>query len=435
MATIDSIAATALVQGPIAGMSIAVMRGDDLIVSRGYGFADLEKGVVATADTVYDIASVTKLLTAAAIMRLVDAGRLRLEDDLATRLPVFPNREQGRRITVRHLLSHTSGLHDYEAADTERWLAEGTPLTESFVLDFLRDRPLDFEPGTRWSYSNSGFYLLGLIIQHLTGRDYGRYVREEIALPLGLTDTFVCDQPLALDRRTRGYRPGEGALVPSRLFTPRNIMGDGGLCSTAVDLARLPGALRQRNVLSKAALAGMMQPTELAGGVAVDYGLGVRRGVLAGHPLWGHTGGMRTYWAVLVDYPDDDVIVVVIVNTDGAEADALTIEGRIARAVLDLGEPALRDLPLSQDEIQVYSGLFEDGTSRVRFLGEDSRLRRAAQDSSHPPRSMLHQGNGVFGWSEYPMDRIVFHVAGGRTVGVSEYYNGLFATFRRAVKE
>lgn len=433
IAAIDSVARLALERGPIAGLSIAVMQEGDLVVSKGYGFADLENAVAASETTIYNIASVTKLLTATAVMNLVDSRVLNLDDDLTTLLPAFPNPAQGRRITLRHLLSHTSGLRDYEDADTERWTTEGTPLTPAFVLDFLRHRPLDFNPGSAFSYSNSGFYLLGLIVEHATGQDFGAYVRARVTRPLGLTDTFYCDEALHPERMADGYEIDGNRMVPGRLYTAAGIIGDGGMCSTVGDLVRLPRALRSGRMLSEIVLDEMTKPTTISSGGSVDYGLGTRLGRLDGHRLWGHTGGMGTYWAVLADYPDDAVTIAVLVNTDGAAEDALTIEGRIARAVIGLDEPRLQDIALSTEDIGRFSGLYTDGATTVRLYEEGGRFLRAVQNSDRDPRALVHQGHAHFGWSEFPMDRLVVHVKGDQVLGLSEYYNGVFATFRRPV--
>jgi CubicO group peptidase (beta-lactamase class C family) len=403
-------------------------------VSKGYGHADLAAKVPATADTIYDIASVTKLFTAVAIMKLVQAGKLDLSDDLASLVPEFPNAEQAQQITVRHLLSHTSGLADYEAAHTKYWLAGGEPVTPAFVLDYLSGRPLDFEPGSRWSYSNSGYYLLGMIVERVSGRSYGEYVRAEIAVPLGLAATGPCDLLFGSAPATRGYDVAESGLVASRLIGAPNIVADGGLCSTVGDLARLPTALESGEVVSAASLATMREPTTLASGVAVDYGLGVRRGTLEGHTLWGHTGGMSSYWAVLARYPSEDVTIAVLVNTEGADADALTVAGNVARVVLQLGEPEMADLPVTTAEATTYAGTYERGADRIRIYPEAGRLRRAIEGSERPPGTLLNQAEGSFAFSaEYPMDRLVFHVIGDRAVGSSEYYNGIFAAYSSRV--
>lgn len=429
---IDEIAESAISEGPIAGLSIAVLRGQDVIVSKGYGYADLEAKVPATADTIYDIASVTKLFTAVAIMKLVQAGKLDLDDDLASLLPELPNADQARRITVRQLLNHTSGLADYVVAHTEYWLTGGKPVTSAWVLDYLAGRPLMFEPGSQWSYSSSGFYLLGMIVERVSGLPYNQYVRDEIAAPLGLAATAPCDGVFGSAPATRGYGVAESGLVANRLFGAPNIVADGGLCSTVGDLARLPAALARGDVVNAASLAEMRERTTIASGVAIDYGLGVRRGVLEGHELWGHTGGMESYWAVLARYPEDDVTIVVLVNTEGAGEDALTVEGNVARVVLELDEPVLADLPVTPAEATTYGGTYQRGPNRFRIYSEAGRLRRAVEGSDRPPGTLMHQGEGSFAFTvEYPMDRLVFHVVDGRAVGSSEYYNGVFAEYSR----
>jgi CubicO group peptidase (beta-lactamase class C family) len=435
VARIDAIAQAALADGPLAGLSIAVVRGNDVIVSKGYGYADLAARLPATADTIYDIASITKLFTSIAILKLVQSGKLDLGDDLASLLPEFPDAEQAKKITVRHLLSHTSGLTDYVVAHTEYWLAGGKPVDAAYVLGFLSGRPLEFEPGSNWSYSSTGFYLLGMIVERVSGKPYGQYVRDEIAAPLGLTATAPCDMVFGSAPATRGYDATESGLAAGRLIGAPNIVADGGLCSTVSDLARLPDALARGDVVSAASLAQMKEPTTLASGVAVDYGLGVRRGLLEGHELWGHTGGMESYWAVLARYPDDDVTIAVLVNTEGGDADALIVEGYVARAVLQLGEPILADLPVTYGEATAYRGTYQRGPELFHVYPYAGHLRRAIEGSGRPHRKLLHQGQGSFAFSvEYPMDRLVFHVAGDRAVGTSEYYNGVFAAYSSRVR-
>jgi len=432
-AAIDAIAAAALKSGPIAGLSIAVTQGGQPLLVKGYGYAEIDKKVPADPNTIYAIASVTKLVTASAAMILVDAGKLRLDQDLASLLPSFPNREQGRSITVRHLLSHTSGLANYESADAERWLTQGTPLNHEFVLDYLRDRPLDFEPGTRWSYSSSGFYLLGLIIERVSGQSYESFVREKIALPLGMNTTFQCDDRLIPAEMTRGYDVADGKLVPSTLYYEPNVRYDGGLCSTVGDLAKLPAAMGRGTVLSIAAFDQMTEPTQLASGVTVDYGLGVRRGFLEGNRLWGHTGGWNTFWSTLAYYPSDDIAIVVLVNTEGGAEDALTVEGKVARVVFDLGGRAASDQPVPPDVARALSGEYQDEDGRVQIFAQKDRLLRKIENSERPAINLLYKGDYIFGRPDYPLDRVVFHVLEGRSLGLSEYYNGIFYQFSPAL--
>lgn len=426
---IDSIAADALARGPIAGLSIAVTKRGQPLVVKGYGSADLDKKVPADANTIYAIASVTKLITATAAMILVDSGKLRLDQDLASLLPSFPNREQGRSITVRHLLSHTSGLSNYERADAERWLTAHTPLTHEFVLEYLRDRPLDFEPGTRWSYSSTGFYLVGLIIERVSGQSFESFVREKITQPTGMNTTFQCDERLIPSEMTPGYDVADGKLVPSRLYHEPNVRYDGGLCSTVGDLAKLPAALARGTVLSVAAFDQMTEQTTLANGVTVDYGLGVRRGFIAGSRLWGHTGGWNSFWSALVYFPVDDIAIVVLVNTEDSAEDALTIEGKVVAAVFEMGVRADADVPVPPDVARALSGDYQGEDGRVEISVQHDRLLRKLEDSERPALKLLYKGDSIFGRPDYPLDRIVFHVVDGRSLGLSEYYNGVFYQF------
>lgn len=455
---VDTIAEAALRDGPVAGLSIAIFRNSREILASGYGFSDLDRRQPATAETRYDIASVSKLFTALAILKLVDEGVLGLDDHVATRLPAFPNPDQGA-ISLRQLLNHTSGLNDYEAADFVRMLhaeAPPEPLTPAFVLDYLAGRPLDAPPGAEWQYTNSGFYLAGLIIEQATGTPWGEYVRQAIALPLGLSDTLPCDE-LRPDQRSAGYESTDAGFERSAVYAEAGVQGDGGLCSTARDLARLPAALAEHSLLPEKLLAEMLRPTVLADGVTVDYGLGVRLGRIDGHPLWGHTGSvLLTYASVVAHYPEDGVTIVVLVNTSNTQADALVVEGGIAREVLGMTTslaaatfeyPAFETASLYDGEyvgdrrfdIQaILGGSVPPGRERFRILRKDGVFQRLVltPGAEGPPLELVYTGNHSFGRADWPMDRFVFDIEAGRARGYSEYYNGMFVTspeFRQRV--
>lgn len=434
-ARIDAVAQSALDDGPVAGLSIAVVQNGEAIHARGYGVADTEAGTPATAGTLFNAASVGKIIAAAAVLRLVDQGRLDLDDDLATLLPAFPNPGQGRSITLRQLLNHTSGLADY-FYDYTRWEEEGTPFHSAFVLDFVRDHPLDFAPGTDWRYTNTAFYLAGLIVERVTGRPWGEYVVEEIARPLGLESVVLCDE--AGERRSVGYDVSEdGRFVRSVEDAETGVRGDAGLCTTSRDLARLPGVLTTSGLLSEAALNAMLGPTVLANGVTVDAGLGVMRGSLDRHPLWGHVGGNpSSNVAALVHYPEADLSIAVLINTRSSESDALVIEAEIARLVLDLGDPTLLDLPLDPEAATPYLGTYvgDRGDWRYHVVADGDRITRVWADDATSTRPLLYQGDHSFGRADWPMDRFEFHVHDGRALGYSVYYNGLFGGLYRRVE-
>ena len=447
---LDRIAEAALENGPVAGLSIAVFSGGEPVFANGYGSADLAAQRPATAATLYDIASVSKPFTALAILKLVGEGKLGLGQTLSELLPEFPNPDQGRRITVRQLLNHTSGLSDYLAADFLRFRRAGSPaapLTAAFVLDYLGNRPLDARPGTEWQYSNSGFYLAGMIIERVSGQPWGTYVRDEIARPLGLDATASCDS-LPPGGHATGYRASGADFQPEEFYAEAGVQGDGGLCSTVLDLGRLPASLAGSRLIRKELVREMLQPTRLADGVSIDYGLGMRLGRLERYPLWGHTGSiLQSYASTLVHYPNENVTIAVLVNTADTGIDALVIEGWVAKEVLRL-EHAVVGSAVPLDAASLYVGEYDGNRDenlemieapespdrlRYRIIEVDGQIARVTAGTPHPPLDLVFLGNHSFGRRDWPMDRFVFDVENDRVRGYSEYYNGIFASFNRRV--
>lgn len=425
-ARIDSVATAALENGPIAGLSIAVMQGEKIVHASGYGLADIENRLPVTSKTLLNAASVGKIIAAAAILRLVDKGKLDLDADLTSLLPEFPNPEQGQSIKLRQLLNHTSGLADYFYNYT-RWEDEGTPFHSAFVFDFVRDRPLDFAPGTDWRYTNTAFYLAGLIVERVTGRPWGDYVIQEIARPLGLESVVLCDD--AGQARAIGYDLADEGFIVSLEDAETGVRGDAGLCMTALDLARLPGALTTSGLLSSESLKLMLSPTELLNGIVVDAGLGSLQGSLEGNRLWGHLGGNpSSVVAALVHYYDDDVTIAVLANSRFGNIGALIVQTDIARVMLDLGEPVLEDLPLTSEQAAPFLGTYvgDRGAWKYHIVHDGERLSRVWADDSTAVRPLLYQGDNSFGRTDWPMDRYNFHVRNARALGYSVYYNGLF---------
>lgn len=435
---IDSLASEALRVGPIAGLSIAVLRDGDLIHARGYGLADVGLASPATEQTVFVIASVSKLITAIAVLTLVEEGLITLDSTLADLLPHFSHVRQADAITVRHLLTHTSGLPDFLSTFNEARQGSGQVLSDMFVLEFLRDRPLDFEIGTHWIYSNTGFYLLGEIIEEVTSTSFGSYIRT-MASGLGMNSTYLCDDERSPGQRTIGYTWADDRFEISSSYespgTTTGFRAAGGLCSSTQDLVYLPTALLSRGALSEASLATMVAPTTLRYGERVDYGLGTRLGDHNGKPLWGHTGGGNgTSWAVLAHYPLDDVTIAVLINTDRTDRDAWIIEGEIARMVLGAGSPeALPEEGLPT--FSPYLGEYEGGRTRRHFSIAESgqHLVVVERDADREPIRLQYVGEHSFTFSDAPMDRLVFDVQDGTAMGYSMYYDGFFADFRRRV--
>lgn len=406
----DSLARATLEESPAAGMSVAVARGGDTLVHAGWGRADLELDVPATSGTVYRIGSLTKQFTAAAVLRLAEDGRLALDDTLGAFLTGFDTGD--RRVTVRQLLTHTSGLKSY--TDLEAfWEKSRLDLSHRELLSLLGDEPFEFEPGTSYAYSNTGYYVLGMIVEEVTGRDYGDWMREELFRPLGLDDTRYCSGRPVIEERAEGYRVADdGELVNDEPLSMAAPFAAGALCSTVGDLLAWTRALHGGRVVSPSALEAMTTPEVLPDGTDTGYGFGLSVGSLDGHTRIAHGGGINGFSSRLAHYPDDDLTIAVLVNTRGARAGQL--EDRIAREALGLPQPEVADLPLSEAEARRYTGkyMIRRAGLPVQVVLEDGQLK--AQPAGQPAFDLLHQGEHEFRASFDPDVRLVFRVEGGK---------------------
>src|SRR5262245_46717625 len=208
---IDSMVGAEVSGTPIAGVAIAVVKGRDTIAMKGWGLADVENDVPVTPASVFRIGSVTKQFTSAAIMQLVDKGRLSLDDTLGAMLPNMP--AAWRPVTLRQLLNHTSGIPSYThigAAWQRRWREDMTP---DSLLAFTAKDTMDFAPGSKWRYDNTGYVLLGMILDKTTGTPYPKYLQEQIFKPLGLASTMYCYVQPIIKHRALGYQRMGKALV------------------------------------------------------------------------------------------------------------------------------------------------------------------------------------------------------------------------------
>lgn len=388
-AKIDPIATALLAKGA-AAISVAVARGDEIVFAKGYGLANREKSVPATAETIYRIGSVTKQFTAVAILQLVERGKLALGDEIRKYLPDFPT--GGKKITVRHLLTHTSGIHSY--TDEEFVAKMATPVSLAELVGYFSGKPLEFEPGSKWSYSNSGYVLLGAILEQVSGQTYADYLHEHAWTPLGLTSTRYCDDEPTLPNDAAGYQQKDGQLAPSEPISMTTPYAAGALCSTVGDLVRWTTALHDHVVVSEASYLAMTTPVTLSDGTTAPYGFGLGLGQLEGHAVVSHGGGINGFVSDVAYYPADALTVVVLVNT---ESDAAAVGARrIARALLDIPEPKVEDQPLPADAATRYPGVFDfpDIGLKVTIAVEDGRL--VAQATGQPKLPCLHQGNDVF---------------------------------------
>ena len=329
-AVVDSLARSPVAARQVAGLAVAVVRGRDTLLARAYGSADLENDVPATVGHVFQIASITKQFTAAAVLKLVEAGKVALDDDVTRYLPDAPT--QGRHVTVRQLLSHTSGIPD--VAELPAFQAvKRRDLAPDSLIALVRGEPFYFPPGEQMRYSNTGYLLLGRLVEKVSGRPYAEYVAEELFRPAGMTASRDCDQRALIPRRVTGYDHTPSGFQRAEFISLRIPFAAGALCSTALDLVAWSRALHGGRIVGPAAYAEMTRAPVLAGGRRTRYGLGLATGALAGRRAYHHGGDIQGFTSYLVHFPDDSLTVSVLMNTQGpARPDALA--ERIAEAVL-----------------------------------------------------------------------------------------------------
>ena len=416
-AAVDSIAAAAVREHPLPGLSVAVVRGGEPVLLRGYGYADLENDVPATEQTVYRIGSVTKQFTAAAILRLVEQGRVRLDAPVSHYLSGLP--AWADRVTIEQLLNHTSGIKSYTALGP-KWL-DGMSLerTHEQMVALFRDEPADFAPGERWLYNNSGYCLLGLVVEEVTGQPYAEYLKEQFLEPLGLESTTYCSERSLIRHRAEGYAVEDGRFVNDAPISMTQPYSAGALCSTVGDLTRWARALAQGGVIKADTYRRMTTPTALPGGKEQSYGYGLAVGELGGQPWVAHGGGINGFISQLTYYPEADVAIAVLSNSGSAPSGQ--IERQVARRVLGIPMPEIRDLPLDAAERARLVGVYDGGFGEVRITEIADRLRiQGPLDLG-----LLYQGEGVFRTEADPEGRVTFHRDGDRVAGLTLELSGI----------
>ena len=335
---LDSIAGAGVRENRAVGIVAAVVKGNDTLLLKAYGKAVVESDSAATVDTVFQLNSDTKQFTAAAILQLCDQGRLTLDDDITKWLPDFETR--GNKVTLRHLLNHTSGIAELGAMQELRAmrLMRNPTATRDGVYKVINRYPFMFPTGTLEIYSNTNFWLLGLIIEKASGMTYADYVEKKIFEPLGMTRSMYCTSAEKVARRASGYgmRSGRPILVPPIVYT--GAQGSGGICSTAEDVIAWLKALHGGKLLTPKSYAEMIKPAMLNDGTRLRYSMGLVVGEDAnGSRFIGHGGGGFGFSSVTRWYPEAKLAVVVLTNSEPDEMTAVT--ERLAAAVLPAPRP------------------------------------------------------------------------------------------------
>jgi D-alanyl-D-alanine carboxypeptidase len=338
----------------IPGLSIAVLENGRVVKAHGYGLANVEFEVEATEHTIFQSGSIGKTFTAAAVLLLAEEGKLDLDDPIIRHLEELP--KGWRLITIRHLLNHTSGLPDY----WEPTVDLRQDYTESELLQAFSNLTPHFPPGEEWSYSNTGYAILGALVSRITGDHWGVFVKERIFEPAGMEMARVISEDAIVPNRADGYRLVEGELRNHEWVSPTfNSTADGALYLTVHDLARWDEAINSGSILSEESWRLMLTPTRLSDGEEAGYGLGWQVGNVNGRPFVGHGGAWQGFASQFTRFHDDSLTVIVLVNLAWSEARADRFAIKIAEYYRPVLQPtSFVPINIPEEVLESYVGIY-----------------------------------------------------------------------------
>ena len=370
------------------GGAVIVTEGGKVVYAGGAGMADMAKGVPVTPDTVFRLGSITKQFSAAVVLQLVAEGKLSLDDPLSKFVPGYP--EPGAHATVRQLLNHTSGIQSYTGIPG--WMASDkvrTPHTTAEMIAEFRDQPAEFQPGEKWDYNNSGYVLVGAVIEAVTGMPWHQAIAERITKPLGLTTIRYGGEEASVPAFATGYTEGpDGKFVPARVLDMSVPHAAGALIGTVGDLAKWSDALHHGKVVSAPLYAQMIAPTPLPDGKSEPYGFGLGQTSLQGLKTITHSGGIFGFGTNALYIPERDLFVAVFTNSDGGIQSAGLPMLRLAAQAIGKPFPTFSEATPDLAALEPMFGSYAidgDGDATRLFFARDGKLytrRSGASDSA-----------------------------------------------------
>jgi CubicO group peptidase (beta-lactamase class C family) len=358
---IDKIATDTLAKTGVPSASIAIVKDGQIVYTKAYGDARLEPKIAATPQMRYSIGSISKQFTAAAILLLQEQGKLSLDDKVAK---YVPNLTRANEVTIRQLLSHTSGYQDYWPQD---YVMPGMmqPTAAQKILDIWARKPLDFDPGTKWQYSNTNYVIAGVIIEKVAGTPLLRFLQEKVFTPLGMTSVSDTDQAKLGDTDPAGYlRYALGPLRPAPKEGKGWMFAAGELAMPAADLAKWDISIIDQKLMKPSSYREFATDVLLKNGLSTHYGLGVDVNSQGGHRALSHGGEVSGFTAQNVVFPDDRAAVVVLTNQDAASASGAIASG-IAPLLFATTDPAT---PAKLEQAKkIFDGLQRGTVDRSLF--------------------------------------------------------------------
>jgi CubicO group peptidase (beta-lactamase class C family) len=359
--------------------TILVSSKGEILLNKGYGFSNIRTRQLNQSNSIFQIYSVTKTFTATLILKLVEDKKLSLQDKLSRFYPNFP---KGDSITIEHLLTHTSGIFDHSKGYT------GKDYKEASFIAFLSIKPLDFKPGSAWSYSNSGYSLLGFIAQKVTGLSYEQCIRKYIFEVAGMKASGFDFKHLNNANKTIGYQVfNEQEKIEVRIYDSSSTFAAGAIYSTSEDLFKYHQALQSNVLLSKEMTAKAYSP------FMNGYGYGWMISEFEGQKIVAHSGGADGYRSYFTNIPEKDICIVLLNNNENSNLDGLN--QKIIHLLYNKPYHIPSQIKMSASELQKYEGTYKkDGLFSIYVRFENGKL--LAQASNQMPATLLPNGKNLF---------------------------------------
>jgi CubicO group peptidase (beta-lactamase class C family) len=367
------------------GAAAIVVKDGEVLLRKGYGLANVELGVSIEPDMVFRIGSVTKQFTAAATLLLEQQGKLSVTDDIRKFLPEYPT--GGRTVTIEHLLTHTSGIRSYTDMESfEKHAREDLSIDE--MIELFSAEPFAFEPGEKYAYNNSGYFLLGAIIEKVSGESYETFLQQNIFDPLEMKQTYYGDPERIVARRAAGYErsPSGDDFHNASYLSMRLPYAAGSLLSSVNDLAKWDAALYSEEILDEDSLDKWWRPFSLEDGTSTHYAYGWSVNSYQGHPVVAHGGGINGFRCYVLRMPEDRLYVAVLTNRAADPAPSL-VARKLAAAAIGNPIDTPEAIALSAETLERYTGVYRvDDLAKyhVALSSEDGALQLRRFGDEHP---------------------------------------------------
>lgn len=353
------------------GVATLVYKDGKVLYRKAFGMANLELEVPMKPEHIFEIGSITKQFTAVSILMLLEQGKLNLEDEITKYIPDYPT--NGKTITIHHLLNHTSGIKSYTSMGSFMSTA-ATDKTPTEIIDVFKNEPMDFDPGEKWLYNNSGYIILGHIIEEISEKSYAEFIEENIFIPLKMENSYYGSKSKLIKNRATGYTPAENGFRNARYLSMTLPYAAGSIMSTVDDMLLWNKAIHNNTLITAKSKALAFTNSTLNNGDATNYGYGWQMNTISDVPSIEHGGGIFGYVTNGLYLPSEDVYVIALTNRDGSSPE----DAAVKMAAIALGNPydtSDESLSLSTEELNKWVGNYEfdEAVLRTIYL-EDGQL-------------------------------------------------------------